>query len=57
MSIIDIKPSDMPIELKVKIEHIMSERNLSWREAIISLALKVIPPFDDTSRSLLSLLS
>lgn len=44
MSILDLKPSAVPVELRVKIAHVMRKRNLSWRNAILSLALEVVSP-------------
>ena len=44
MSIIDIKPTSIPAELRVKIEHVMKERNLSWRDAIVFLAREMVSP-------------
>lgn len=44
MSIADIKPRAVPIDLRVKIEHIMAEKNLSWRDTILFLAREVVSP-------------
>ena len=44
MSIAEIKPSALPIELRVKIEHVMAERKLSWRDTVLSLAREVVSP-------------
>ena len=44
MSIVDVKPEDLPVELRVKIEHVMRERNLAWSAAVISLAREVVSP-------------
>ena len=44
MSIVDLKPSAVPAELRAKITRVMRERNLSWRNAILSLALEVVSP-------------
>ena len=44
MSITDLKPRDVPVELRVKIEHVMKKDRLSWRAAILSLAQKVVSP-------------
>lgn len=44
MSIANIRPSDCPAELRVKIEKIMAREKLAWREAIIFLAREVVSP-------------
>lgn len=44
MSIADIKPTSVPAELRVKIEHVMRERSLSWRDAVLFLAKEVVSP-------------
>ena len=44
MSIVDLKPTSVPAELRVKIERVMREKNLSWRDAILFLAQKVVSP-------------
>ncbi len=44
MSIVDVKPEDLPAELRVKIEHVMRERNLTWSAAVLSLAREVVSP-------------
>ncbi len=44
MSIAEIKPDDLPVELRVKIEHVMRERNLTWSAAVLSLAREVVSP-------------
>ena len=49
MRIADMKPEDLPVELRVKIEHVMRERNLTWNAAVLSLAREVVSPFP-TSR-------
>lgn len=41
---VKIRPSDCPAELRVKIEHVMSEKNFSWREAVLFLLLGVVSP-------------
>lgn len=44
MSIADIRPSDCPAELRVKIERKMKLEKISWRDAVISLAREVVSP-------------
>ena len=44
MSITDIKPTSVPAELRVKIERVMQERNLSWRDTLVFLAREVVSP-------------
>lgn len=44
MRIADMKPEDLPVELRVKIEHVMRERNLTWNAAVLSLAREVVSP-------------
>jgi len=44
MSLVDLKPSALPAELRVKIEHVMNEKKLSWRETLLFLARKVVSP-------------
>lgn len=44
MSIVDIKRNSLPVDLRVKIEHVMGELNLSWKEALVFLASKVVSP-------------
>ena len=44
MSLTDLKPSDVPVELRVKIERVMQKERLSWRAAILFLAQKVVSP-------------
>lgn len=44
MSIANIRPSDCPAELRVKIEKIMARQKLTWRNAVIFLAKKVVSP-------------
>ena len=44
MSITTIRPSDVPPDLRVKIEHVMATRHLSWRDAVVSLAREVVSP-------------
>lgn len=39
-----MKPEDLPVELRVKIEHVMRERNLTWNAAVLSLAREVVSP-------------
>ena len=42
MSIANIRPSDCPAELRVKIEKVMSRRKLTWRDAVLFLAREVV---------------
>ena len=44
MSIVDIRPVEVPVELRVKIEKIMKRRKLNWKEALLFLARKVVSP-------------
>ena len=44
MSIANIRPSDCPAELRVKIEKIMVREKLTWRDAVIFLAREVVSP-------------
>lgn len=44
MSICNIRPSDCPIELRVKIEHVMADKKITWREAVVFLAREVVSP-------------
>lgn len=44
MSIQNIRPSDCPVELRVKIEKVMDREKLTWREAVIFLAREVVSP-------------
>lgn len=44
MSIQNIRPSDCPVELRVKIEKVMEREKLTWREAVIFLAREVVSP-------------
>jgi len=48
MSITDLKPRDVPAELRVKIERVMKKDNLSWRAAILFLAREVVSPSGTT---------
>lgn len=48
MSITDLRPRDVPVELRVKIEHVMKKERLSWRAAILSLTQKVVSPSEAT---------
>lgn len=50
MSIADIRPKDVPAELRVKIERVMSQKKIAWREAVIFLANEVVSP--STAKSL-----
>lgn len=44
MSIVNIRPSDCPAELRAKIEKVMKREKLNWRDAILFLAQKVVSP-------------
>lgn len=44
MSIANIRPSDCPAELRVKIEKVMRRRKLTWRDAVLFLAREVVSP-------------
>lgn len=44
MSIQNIRPSDCPVELRVKIEKVMEREKLTWREAVVFLAREVVSP-------------
>lgn len=51
MSIIDIKRNSLPVDLRMKIEHVMKEKNLSWKSALFFLASKVVSPTDVIRKS------
>lgn len=42
MSIVDLERNSIPIDLRVKIEHVMHDENLSWKDALVFLASKVV---------------
>ncbi len=44
MSIVDIKPDEVPVELRVRIEKVMARQKLNWHDAILFLARKVVSP-------------
>lgn len=44
MSIVDLERNSIPIDLRVKIEHVMHDENLSWKDALVFLASKVVSP-------------
>lgn len=44
MSIASLTPSDVSPELRTRIEKIMQRQKMTWREAIIFLARKVVSP-------------
>lgn len=44
MSIVDIKPSELPIDLRVKVESVMKRERLAWRDTLLFLARKVVSP-------------
>lgn len=46
MSIIELKRNSVPIDLRVKIEYVMHDENLSWKEALDFLATRVVSPAD-----------
>lgn len=50
MSIADLMSSDVPPELRVKIEKVMEQERLSWRDAVISLAREVVSPSAERAR-------
>lgn len=50
MSIADLMPSDVPAELRVKVERVMQRERLSWREAVLFLARKVVSPVRGKAR-------
>ena len=50
MSIADIKPEELPIDLRVKIEHVMADKKLPWRDTLVFLAREVVSPSAPKSR-------
>lgn len=44
MSIVNIRPSDCPAELRAKIEKVMKIKNLDWQSAILFLVRRVVSP-------------
>lgn len=44
MSITNIRPSDCPVELRIKIERVMAMKKISWRGALVFLAREVVSP-------------
>lgn len=44
MSIIELERNSVPVDLRVKIEHVMRDENLSWKEALVFLTQKVVSP-------------
>ena len=44
MSIVDLERNSVPVDLRVKIEHVMHDENLSWKDALVFLASKVVSP-------------
>lgn len=44
MSIVDLERNSVPIDLRVKIEHVMHDENLSWKDTLVFLASKVVSP-------------
>ncbi|MBQ1428561.1 MAG: hypothetical protein IIZ06_02745 [Kiritimatiellae bacterium] len=44
MSIANIRPSDCPVELRVKIEKVARRKKMTWRDAVIFLARGVVSP-------------
>lgn len=50
MSLADIRPEDVPPDLRARIEIVMRRRRLSWAEAVVFLAEKVVAPRKAKSR-------
>ena len=50
MSIADLMPSNVPAELRVKVGHVMQRKRLSWRDAVLFLARKVVSPAREKAR-------
>ena len=50
MMIADLMPSDVPPELRVKIEKVMQRERFSWRDAVLSLAREVVSPSAEEAR-------
>ena len=46
MSIVELKPCDLPGELRARIEKVMENREIDWDQAIIFLAQEVVSPSD-----------
>lgn len=44
MSISDIKPGDCPSDLRAKIDKVAARMKVTWEEAVVFLALKVVSP-------------
>ena len=51
MSIVDIKPSDLTPELRIKVEHVSRLKKLSWKDTLIFLASEVVSPMRRNSPS------
>lgn len=51
MSISDLKPKDVPAELRVKIERVMSQKKIAWRDAVLFLAREVVSPSGARNRA------
>ena len=51
MSISDLKPKDVPAELRVKIERVMSQKKIAWRDAVLFLAREVVSPSGAKNRA------
>lgn len=44
MSIVELTPSALPIDLRFKVEHVMRERRLTWEQTLLFLAREVVSP-------------
>ena len=44
MSIVELTPSALPIDLRFKVERVMRERRLTWEQTLLFLARKVVSP-------------
>lgn len=44
MSIAEITPESLPIELRVKVEHVMHEKRMTWDEVLVFLFSEVVSP-------------
>lgn len=52
MSIMELKRNSVPIDLRVKIEPVMHDENLSWKETLVFLATKVVSPISGKTRAI-----
>ena len=50
MSIVELTPSALPIDLRFKVEHVMRERRLTWEQTLLFLAREVVSPVRASSR-------